>query len=77
MPTFPGALLNNLFASRYSEHAPTSRAREGNAMQPLRRRFLRLACAAAALPVATIASPANLDPVTERLMAIMRAKMER
>jgi tripartite-type tricarboxylate transporter receptor subunit TctC len=56
MPTFPGALLNNLFASRYSEHAPTSRAREGNAMQPLRRRFLRLACAAAALPLATIAA---------------------
>src|SRR5438034_4690172 len=35
-------------------HAHSSCA-EGNAMQPLRRRFLRLACAAAALPVATVA----------------------
>src|SRR6266566_8584268 len=35
-------------------HAHSSCA-EGYAMQPLRRRFLRLACAAAALPVATVA----------------------
>jgi len=38
---------------------PADRAREGNVMQPLRRRFLSLACAAAALPVATIAAAQN------------------
>src|SRR5262249_599072 len=59
MPTSPGACLNNFLLPGTPNMRHADRAREGNVMQPLRRRFLSLACAAAALPVATIAAAQN------------------
>src|SRR6266511_4270947 len=50
-----------LFAGALNMHARNSRA-EGNAMQPRRRRFLRLACAAAVLPVTARLAGAQTYP---------------